>query len=83
MSGRFADAVRWRQIAGRRQGEQLAAREWPVLALHSRLAATSIASISKATIGRKCIGGACRFLLAFCKASRMFRCVRRCEKLEH
>ena len=37
MSGRFADAVRWRQIAGRRQREQLAAREWPVLALHSRL----------------------------------------------
>ena len=37
MSGRFADAVRRRQIAGRRQGEQLAAREWPVLALHSRL----------------------------------------------
>ena len=37
MSGRFADAVRRRQIAGRRQGEQLAAHEWPVLALHSRL----------------------------------------------
>ena len=37
MSGRFADAVRRRQIAGRRQGEQLATREWPVLALHSRL----------------------------------------------
>lgn len=37
MTGRFADAVRWRQIAGRRQGEQLATREWPVLALHSRL----------------------------------------------
>ena len=37
MSGRFADAVRWRQIAGRRQREQLAAREWHVLALHSRL----------------------------------------------
>jgi hypothetical protein len=30
---RFADAVRRRQIAGRRQGEQLAGREWPVLAL--------------------------------------------------
>ena len=37
MSGRFADAVRRRQIAGRRQGEQLAAHELPVLALHSRL----------------------------------------------
>src|SRR5258705_803486 len=37
ISGRFADAVRRRQIAGRRQGEQLATREWPVLALRSRL----------------------------------------------
>jgi hypothetical protein len=37
MSERFADAVRRRQIAGCRQGEQLAAREWPLLALHSRL----------------------------------------------
>jgi hypothetical protein len=37
MSGRFADAAYWRQIAGRRQGEQRATREWPVLALHSRL----------------------------------------------
>jgi hypothetical protein len=37
MSGRFADAVRRRQIAGRRQREQLATREWPILALHSRL----------------------------------------------
>ena len=37
MSGWFADAVRRRQIAGRRQGEQLATREWRVFALHSRL----------------------------------------------
>jgi hypothetical protein len=37
MSGRFDDAIRRRQIAGRRQGEQLATREWPVPALHSRL----------------------------------------------
>ena len=36
LSGRFADALRQRQIARRTQGEQLAAREWPVLALHSR-----------------------------------------------
>ena len=35
MSGRFAMLYARREIAGRRQGEQLAAREWPVLALHS------------------------------------------------
>jgi hypothetical protein len=33
----FADAVRRRHIAGRRQREQLAARKRPVLALDSRL----------------------------------------------